>query len=245
MGARVITISSADGSGAEEIAVAVAGELGYPVVSEEILARAAAEAGVSVEAVADVERRKTFMAKLVAHLVPTSAAWNPAFMTSLDAQVSASLIGVALPLSDGPRRNEDELRGMIRSAIDEYMATGNVVIFAHAASHSLAGRDGVLRVFVTGSPAARSARLAAARQISAKEADAIVRNGDASRADYLKRFYGIEAESPLQYDLVVNTDELTATDATRMIVSAAESIARGEDSRLQVAAAPTAQISRS
>jgi cytidylate kinase len=223
MGARVVTISAADGSGAEEVAVAVASALGYPVVSEEILARAAAEAGVSVEAVADVERRKSFMAKLVGRLVPTAAASDPAFMTSLDAQVTASLIGVALPLGDGPRHSEDELRGMIRSAIDEYMATGNVVIFAHAASHSLAGRDGVLRVFVTGSPATRIARLAAARMISAKDAEAIVRNGDANRADYLKRFYGIEAESPSQYDLVVDTDDLTAEEAARIIVSAAES----------------------
>src|SRR5579884_4395685 len=117
MGARVVTISAADGSGAEEVAVAVASALGYPVVSEEILTRAAAEAGVSVEAVADVERRKSFMAKLVGRLVPSAAASDPAFMTSLDAQVTASLIGVALPLSDGPRHSEDELRGMIRSAI--------------------------------------------------------------------------------------------------------------------------------
>ena len=225
MGARVVTISAADGSGAEEIAVAVAAALSYPVVSEEILARAAAEAGVSVEAVADVERRKSFMSKLVARLVPSAAASDPAFMTSLDAQVTASLIGVALPLSDGPRRNDDELRGMIRSAIDEYTATGNVVIFAHAASHSLAGREGVLRVLVTGSPGVRSARLAAARLISAKDAEAIVRNGDANRADYLKRFYGIEAESPSQYDLVIDTDELTVDEATRMILAAAESLA--------------------
>ena len=225
MGARVITISSSDGSGAEEVAVAVAAALAYPVISEEILARAAAEAGVSVAAVADVERRKTFMSKLVSRLVPTAAASDPTFRNSLDAQVTASLIGVALPLSDGPRRNEDELRGMIRSAIDEYMATGNVVIFAHGASHSLAGREGVLRVFVTGSPPVRSARLAAARLISAKEAESIVRNGDANRADYLKRFYGIEAESPSQYDLVVDTDELTVDEAAGMVLAAAESLA--------------------
>ena len=222
MGARVIAISSSDGSGGEEVAVAVAGALGYPVISEEILSRAAAEAGVSLEAIADVERRKTFMSKLTGRLVPNSAAASDAtFRHSLDAQVTAGLIGVALPMDNGPRPSSDELRGKIRSAIDEYMAHGDVVLFAHAASHSLAGREGVLRVFVTGSTGARSARLAASRLISAKEADKFVATGDANRADYLKRFYGIEHESEANYDLVVDTDGLTVDEASQMILSAA------------------------
>lgn len=225
MGARVICISSSDGSGGEEVAVAVAGALGYPVISEEILSRAAAEAGVSLEAVADVERRKTFMSKLVGRLVPHSAAASdPAFAHSVDAQVTASLVGVALPLETGPRLSNEELRGKIRSAIDEYLAYGDVVILAHAASHSLAGRDGVLRVFVTGSPATRSARLQASREISAKDAESMVATGDANRAGYLKRFYGIQEELPSHYDLVVDTDDLTVDAASRRILAAADAL---------------------
>ena len=207
------------------MAVAVAAALGFPVISEEILSRAAAEAGVSLETVADIERRKTFMSKITARLVPNSAAASdPTFRQSLDAQVTAGLIGIALPLESGPRLSKDELRGKIRSAIDEYMAHGDVVILAHAASHSLAGREGVLRVFVTGSREVRSGRLAASRMLSQKDADKMVDTGDANRADYLKRFYGIEAESPSQYDVVVDTDGLTVEEASQIIVSAAESV---------------------
>jgi cytidylate kinase len=223
MGARVISISFSDGSGGEEVAVAVAAALGFPVVSEEILSRAAAEAGVSLEAVADVERRKSFMTKLVGRLVPSAAASDPAFRQSLDAQVTASLIGVALPLDTEARPSQDELRGKIRSAIDEYMVSGDVVILGHAASHSLSGRAGVLRVFVTGSPEARSARLVAGRLLSPKQAEKLVATGDANRADYLKRFYGIESESHSQYDVVVDTDDLTVDQASQIIVSAAQS----------------------
>jgi cytidylate kinase len=225
MAANVICISSSDGSGGEEIAVAVAAELGYPVVSEEILSRAAAEAGVSLDEVADVERRRTFMSKLMARMVPhRDAASDPDFRQSLDAQVTAGLIGVALAPEGRPRLSADELRGKIRSAIDEYMSHGEVVILAHGASQSLAGRAGVLRVFVTGSPAARSARLAAGHLITAEQADKLVRTGDANRADYLKRFYGIAHESAEHYDLVVDTDGITVDDALQVIVSAAESI---------------------
>lgn len=222
MAARVISISFSDGSGGEEVAVAVAATLGYPVVSEEILSRAAAEAGVSIDTIADVERRKTFMSKLVGRLVPHSAAASdPTFRTSVDAQVTAGLIGIPFPLESGPKLTQDELRGKIRSAIDEYMAHGEVVILAHAASHSLAGREGVLRVFVTGSPTVRSARLAASRLLSQADADKLVSVGDANRADYLKRFYGVENESPEHYDIVLDTDELTVEDAVKAIVSAA------------------------
>ena len=225
MGARVISISFSDGSGGEEVAMAVAAALGFPVISEEILSRAAAEAGVSLETVADVERRKTFMSKITARLVPNSAAASdPTFRQSLDAQVTAGLIGIALPLESGPRLSKDELRGKIRSAIDEYMAHGDVVILAHAASHSLAGREGVLRVFVTGTREARSARLAASRLLSDKDAAKLVDTGDANRADYLKRFYGIESESPSHYDIVVDTDGITVEEASQMVVAAAASV---------------------
>lgn len=225
MGASVICISASDGAGGEELAVAVAAALGFPVVSEEILAHAAAEAGVSIDEIADVERRKTFMSKLMARLVPHSAAASdPDFRQSLDAQVTAGLIGVALPLEARSGLSQDELRGKIRSAIDEYMAHGDVVILAHAASHSLAGRAGVLRVFVTGSAQARSARLAASHLITAERADKLVHTGDANRADYLKRFYGIEHESAAHYDLVVDTDNLTVDDALTQIVAAAEAV---------------------
>ena len=225
MGARVIAISASDGSGGEEIAVAVAAALGFPVISEEILSRAAAEAGVSLDEVADVERRKTFMAKLMKRLVPHSAAASdPNFRQSLDAQVTAGLIGVALPLEGRSGLSEDELRGQIRSAIDEYMSHGDVVILAHAASQSLAGRPGVLRVFITGSPSARSARISASHLISAEKADKLVQAGDVNRADYLKRFYGIEHEGSEHYDLVIDTDKLALDDAREQIVAAAEAV---------------------
>jgi cytidylate kinase len=79
-------------------------------------------------------------------------------------------------------------------------------------------------VFVTGSRDARSARLASSRLLSAKEADKLVETGDANRADYLKRFYGIEHESPEQYDLVIDTDDITVDEASQTIQSAAQQL---------------------
>jgi cytidylate kinase len=94
------------------------------------------------------------------------------------------------------------------------------VIAAHAASLALATRDDVLRVHLTASTPTRQRRLADSRGLDEKEAARAIKRSDAGRADYMKRFYGIDAERPTHYDLVVNTDKLTPDDAARLIVDA-------------------------
>jgi cytidylate kinase len=113
------------------------------------------------------------------------------------------------------------LRAFIREAIQAAAARGSVVIGAHAASFALAGNEGTLRVLVTASPETRAQRIAAQRGLDEAEARREVRDGDAERADYLQRFYGVRSELPTQYDLVINTDALSHEDAARVVAQAA------------------------
>ncbi len=221
MSSGVICISASDGANADEVAFTVADALGYQVVNEEIVAKAAAEAGVDRQSIEDIEHRKSLMARIMERVAPSGAARDPEFVQSSDAQITAGMIGVAFADNAGAKRPSEELRGLIRSAIDEFMAQGDVVILQHAAAQSLAGREHVLRVFVTASTETRIARLAESLQVDSKRADDMVKKGDSARADYLKRFYGIEHESPINYDLVVNTDSLTTDEAAVAIVSLA------------------------
>jgi cytidylate kinase len=110
---------------------------------------------------------------------------------------------------------------MIRSAIEETAAAGESVIVGHAASAALKGREGVLRVLVTASDETRRERISAERGVDGKQAAKVVHESDAARADYLKRFYGIHEELPVQYDLVLNTDNLSTARAAAIVVSAA------------------------
>jgi cytidylate kinase len=219
MSSTVICISGSDGAQAEEVAAAVGEALGFRVINEEIVARAAAEAGVDPQAVQDVEQRKTALTKILDLLVLWGAS-TPEFFLSADAE----LIEGIQPYAVSSNRQSEEFRGLIRSAIEEFVAEGEVVIVAHAASQSLAGRDQVLRVLITASAPTRSATLAELRQIPAKEADSLVKNGDAGRADYLKRFYGIEHELPTHYDIVINRDKLTPAEGAAAIVSLASPV---------------------
>ena len=49
----------------------------------------------------------------------------------------------------------------------------------------------------------------------------MLERSEANRADYIKRFYGIAEESPVHYDLVINTDRLSAEQAAALVLHAA------------------------
>lgn len=210
MGYRVVAISPTDGSGGEQLGPIVARELGFQLVNEQVVAQAAREAGVTAEIVADVERRKSVLGRLLDGLTEVGPAG------------AAGFSGFAAIAEDpGPRR--DALRGLIRSVLWESAERGNAVIVAHAASFALAERTDVLRVLISASPQTRSRRVAEAQDIGEAEAEKLVARGDANRAHYLKRFYGIPTELPTHYDIALNTDRVAPEDAAVVILSAARS----------------------
>ena len=176
-----------------EIARGVADTLGFKLVDEEIILRAAAGAGVEPGVISNAERRRSFMSRMLDGL----------------ASGDTSMFGFPGGTDVTPAHLSAELRELIRSAIEETAETGEVVIVAHAASHALAARPDVLRVLVSASLETRRSRVADHEQLNEKDAARAVDSSDSARADYLKRFYGTKSESPTQYDLVLNTDRLT------------------------------------
>ena len=204
---EVVCISSQYGTGAQEAAQLVSGSLGFRLIDEDIVTRAAVEAGVDEVVVADVERRTSRVVRLVERLGTAGASAGYAIP-------GAEVASYGVPASD-------DLRGVIRSVIEDTAASGSAVIISHAASLALAERDDVLRVLLTAPPQTRERRLAATLGANEKEAARAVKRSDAARADYMKRFYGISAELPTHYDLVINTEKLAPEDAARLIVQAA------------------------
>jgi dephospho-CoA kinase len=202
---RTVCISSEDGTGALGAAVLAARTLGLRVIDEDIVTRAAVEAGVDRDTVADAEQRKSRLTRVLESLGPASVG-----------------VGYIVPEAVVPATPpSDVLKGMIRSVIEETATAGEVMIVSHAASLALANREGVLRVLVTASPEVRRERLAATLGLDDGEAERAIQRGDAGRADYIKRFYGISEEQPTHYDLVINTDRLSPEHAAQLIVAAA------------------------
>ena len=65
------------------------------------------------------------------------------------------------------------------------------------------------------------ARLAESGELTPKAAQKQIRESDAARADYLRRFYGIESELPTHYDVVVHIDTMSYEDAAELVAHAA------------------------
>ena len=205
----MVCISFSDGSGGEDVARLVAQELEFRLVNEEIVLRAAEHAGLDADIVADVERRKTLLQRIVRQLNSVDAGAAAIGFVPASGQV----LGV------GVDANPDDLRDLVKAAIEATADDGNVVIAAHAASVALGRR--AVRAFVTASTETRVRRLAESAGLAQREAERLVANGDAGRRDYFKRFYAERDELPTFYDLVVNTDRIGGDDAAGLIVTAA------------------------
>lgn len=204
MTCRVVCISRAAGAGGEEVGRLVAERLGFRYVDDEIVARAAARGGIGADEVAGEERRKSLFARVLEAM----------------AQGSSDLSG-SIPLRVGEELTSDEVRALVRETVEQTAAGGSAVIVAHAASYAVTPGPEALRVLVTASPSTRAARVGSAEGLGQAEAARAVKESDAARRDYLKRFYDVDEELPTHYDLVVNTDVLSVEQAAELVSAAA------------------------
>ena len=198
MAYTVIAIARTLSAGGEAIGRMIAGDFGMRYVDNEIIDQAAALAGVTDKDIAqvEVETRKGLIERILESFAPAG----------VGADVQATQ-----PVSTLPGY-EQIIKDVIRRTANE----GNVVIVAHGAAIALAGTEGLLRVLVTASPKTRMDRLMALGR-GKTTALRLIEESDASRAEFLQRFYQLEDESPTNYDLVVNTDRLSADEAAALI----------------------------
>ena len=204
---KVVCISHATGADGAAVARRVADRLGFLYVDEEIVANAAAQGSLSPGDVADEERRKSLVLRILDSIAEGGG--------------DAMALGGSVPYRSHDGGSSAEIRTLIRETIAETAARGNVVIGAHAASHALGTRPDMLRVLVTASAHTRAKRVAEADGVGEKEALRTVKDADAGRRDYLNRFYAVEEELPTHYDLVVNTDAITLDHAAAIVANAA------------------------
>ncbi len=201
---KVVAISREHGAGGEHVGALVAERLGFRYVDDEIVAQAAARGSISHAEVADTEKRRSLALRLIEQIGRAGA---PAY----SAPMAANLVA------------REQYQDLIREVVVETAAQGSAVIVAHAASIALAGRDDVLRVLVTAPPKVRAERIAAEGDVGVEQASKIVKDSDADRRSYFKRFYDV-TEQPTHYDLVVNTGGLSFEHAAGVVVQAAKPV---------------------
>jgi cytidylate kinase len=110
----------------------------------------------------------------------------------------------------------------LRSVIEELAAAGNVILTGRGGQVVLRDHPGVLHVKIVAPLEIRAQRLAERHHISLQAACAQARASDRERRLYLKRFYDIDWNDPLLYDLVINTARLSAEAACDLICQAVQ-----------------------
>ena len=202
----VVCVSHATGSGGEEIGKQVAERLGYLYLDEEIVARAAAQCGLETRDIADEEQRRSFARRVLEVLAEGG---GDAWMLGTGAAAAMESVRPA------------DIRALIRETVAQTAARGRVVIVAHAASYAIEPSAASLRVLVTASPKTRARRVATKEAVGEAQAVRTIKDADAARRDYLKRFYGVDRETPTDYDLVINTDVFSTEQAADIVSQAA------------------------
>jgi cytidylate kinase len=208
MNTRVVSITRQVGVAGEEVAAEVAARLGWRVVDYQVIQRAAEEAGVSVETVTEAEHAPSLVTRILEAL-----ARNPS--------VPVAAWADPLPLATSPLATSTDYRQMIENVIRQMADKGECVIVGHAAGVILEERLDTLRVFITGTLAARVRRIRATMDVDEEAAVRTVKRSDHERGDYFHRFYESGFLDPFAYDLCVNTDHLNPEQTADLIVHAA------------------------
>ena len=217
MPANVITLSVLIGSGGYSIAHHVADRMGLRYYDWEITSEAANRAGVSPSDVIAAERVPGFLERMMARLGAVSA---------MTVEGGAGFADPSPAVWDTALQSltSDDYRQVIEQVVEELANQGNAVIVGHAGQHILRQRSDTLRVFVTGSLARRTERLAFEQGIDFVKAEGLVKQSDRDRRDLLKRLYHFDWLDASVYDLTLNTDRLSTEFAAESIVAAAAAL---------------------
>ncbi len=209
----VIAISREIGTGAAELAGQVAAELGAALVDRRIIDEIARRLQIPQE---EAEALDETAPKFLERLLSAVARAGP------DYGADAGWSEWTPPHPDDPAF---DVRRASRSITEEVMKaaalTRNVVIVGRGATFLLKDDPRVLRVFLRGSLAARTAGVMKTLRLDANAAKRRVKESDVNWGAYVRAFYHIDWRDPANYDLVLDTGRLGTEAAARVILAAA------------------------
>ena len=196
----IVTISREYGASALAVGRAVARELGYRLVDEQLPVVAASRLGTSAEVVETVAERPRGFGERVLE------------------QLGGGLPEAAQPPASDPV--PAETRQAIEEAVREEAEAGDAVIVGRMGSAILAGRAGLVRVFVRAPLARRVAHVVESLGVSEAAARDEVARIDEARRTYAREGYRVSWGDPRNYDLVLDTSRFGVEGSASVIVSA-------------------------
>lgn len=119
------------------------------------------------------------------------------------------------PLDDG------EYIEALEAVVRDLAVEDKIVIVGRGSQHILRNNPSVLHVLVVAPVEVRLNRVMTDRQSEREEAERYIEENDASRRNFIQRFFQKDLEDPMLYDLVVSTKYISYETAARLIATAA------------------------
>jgi CMP/dCMP kinase len=207
----IITISREYGSKGNEIARLLCERLSYRYFDKNLMVQLGAQLGVTPDTIADLTEDRHYQARgLLERLLATTPLpmISGDFNWSWAARAQAEEQTVSMSVKTVER--------LIRAAYEQ----DNVVIVGRAGQVVLRDTPHVLHGRVIAPVEQRVRRM---QQLAGLDADAardLVHRRDQAARDYVERFYHVDWNDPLLYDLVINTSTFEAAEVVDLIVKA-------------------------
>jgi len=235
----VITVSRQLGSLGSYIAAAVAQKLQLRYLDREILHRAAEAAGYPDETMITYLENKEKIPGLIGRVLNILATIPPvpaipsatlrehhthiARTTSTD--ISQEKAIAHLQAEYCRAEIAKSYAELVQKIILRYAQVGNAMIVGRGGQVILRDIPGVLHVQIIASEKIRSRRVSQRMKLNLEEAAERVQQDDRNRRRYIKHFHDTEWQDPNLYDLILNTDKISADLAVRIISQTAKEIA--------------------
>jgi len=203
----VITISREAGSGGDEIALKVSELLGYAYFDKTLMANIAKSLGISDESIEDFSEDTYKVKSLVDRILLRKKPVAVSFNLKDNAQISKTF-------------DEEECLSVIQTVINSLASRGKTVILGRGGQAILKNKVGVLHVRIIAPVDVRVKRIMKSEGLSREDALKLVEENDKAAAEYLARFYNINWRDQLNYDMVLNTEKMDISTASKVIASA-------------------------
>ena len=210
----VITFSRQFGSGGDAIAARVAELLNYAIFDKTMMAKMAAEVGLSAQEVVDFSEADYRSQNLLDRLLGRTKNVGEIRTWTEDIQ------GVRRP--EKARISEDRAIALVRGVIVAAYKRSEVVIVGRGGQAILRDHPGVLHVRVEAPLAHRMETVIERTHVPPTQAELAIEDQDRAAQSYVKRFYEIDPTDSIHYHLVVNTGLLDRESAAEVIVLAAQ-----------------------
>jgi cytidylate kinase len=220
----IVTLSRQLGAGGSEVAAGVAKALGLRIVDREAIDRAAVKAGVPEVALHELEYegRRGLIQRILDALKASPAIPNLVEMQRREFPASLArpprgIFTPTMPLLSAAMEDYVRIVGMV---LVNMAKEGNVLILGRASQMVLRENAEALHVQVVAPLSGRVEKLMRLESMTKREATQRILASDQARAEYLRRYYGVNWLDPQLYDLVINCGQISIQTAVQLVVMA-------------------------